>query len=230
MSSYRLRKQIIQYCQRLDAKSFVANHDGNLSARLPSEGLSGEYKDRFLATPTARGKFDLKETDLIVVDRAGKTKAGTGKIFGEWAFHAEIYKSRPDVNAIVHAHPPHASSFGLGGETLPIDFWPEAVVSLGRHVPCVSPGVPDQKESLVGLAQAARSASACLMAGNGVFAWGSSLEQAYLRLELVEHLSRIFTLARIAGTLQHLPPDTTRLLMEKRKKAGLLSPEELFHA
>jgi L-fuculose-phosphate aldolase len=176
--------------------------------------LSAE--DRFLATPTARGKFDLSESDLIVVDAAGKTRAGGAKIFGEWALHAEIYRSRPDVTAVIHAHPPEASAFGLAGSALPVDFWPEGVVSLGRLVPCIAQN----------FGNAARAASACLVQGNGVFAWGASVEQAYLRLELVEHLTRIFTLARSAGTLRHLPPDTTALLMDKRKKAGLLSPEE----
>jgi len=219
MSSYKLRREIIRYAHRMDEKGFVANHDGNLSARLAGES-------RYLATPTARGKFDLAESDLIVVDVSGKTRAGAGKIFGEWAFHAEIYRQRPEVQAVVHAHPPHAASFGLSGQDLPVDFWPEAVVSLGRVVPSVSPGVPDLKESVTALGAATRRASACLMAGNGVFAWGATLEQAYLRLELVEHLVNIFTLARGAGTLRPLPADLVSLLMSKRKKAGLLSPEE----
>lgn len=218
-TSFALRKELIRYAQRLDEKAFVANHDGNLSARLADE-------NRFLATPTARGKFDIKTDDLIVVDVAGKTRAGSAKIFGEWAFHAAIYKQRPEINAVVHAHPPHASSFGLAAESLPVTFWPEGVVSLGLSVPCASPGAAELSGSVESLTRAARRASACLMQGNGVFAWGTSVEQAYLRLELVEHLCRIFMLARNNGTLQHLPPDTVSLLMGKRKKAGLLSPEE----
>lgn len=218
-TSYTLRKDLIRYAQRLDERAFVANHDGNLSARLADE-------NRFLATPTGRGKFDIETDDLIVVDPTGKTRAGTAKIFGEWAFHAAIYKQRPDVNAVVHAHPPHASSFGLAGESLPVTFWPEGVVSLGQIVPCSSPGSPELPGAVESLNQAARRASACLMMGNGVFAWGTTIEQAYLRLELVEHLCRIFMLARNNGTLRNLPQDTVSLLMSKRKKAGLLSPEE----
>ncbi|MBI3544680.1 MAG: class II aldolase/adducin family protein, partial [Deltaproteobacteria bacterium] len=148
MSSFKLRKQIIAYAHRLDAKGFVANHDGNVSARV---GDSGD--DRFLATPTARAKFDLKEDDLIVVDATGKTRSGDAKIFGEWSLHAEIYKARPDVEAVVHAHSPHASALGLGGQSLPIDFWPEAVVSLGLAAPCVAQG---------DIGGAARRASAAL--------------------------------------------------------------------
>jgi L-fuculose-phosphate aldolase len=215
MTSYKLRKQLITYCHRLDAKGFVANHDGNISARLAAES-------RFIATPTARGKFDLRETDLIVIDQTGKTRAGTGKVFSEWPAHVEVYKNRADMMAVVHAHPPFVSSLCLTGEALPVDFWPEAVVSLGRSVPCAP-----NSEANAQLAAAARRASACLMQGNGVFAWGSSLEQAYLRLELVEHLAHISTLARAAGTFKLLPSDVVAGLMEKRKKAGLLSPEEL---
>lgn len=223
MSSFRFRKEVIRYCQRLDAKGFVANHDGNISARLPAD-------DRFLATPTARGKFDLKEDDLITVDMTGKTRSGDGKIFGEWAYHAAVYRNRSDVSAVVHAHCPQASALGLSGEALSTTFWPEAVVSLGAVIPCVSPGSPDFAESIERLSGASRRASACLMQGNGVFAWGTSLEQAYLRLELVEHLCRIFLLARSTGSLRNLPPDTVSLLLNKRKKAGLVSPEEHFNA
>jgi L-fuculose-phosphate aldolase len=211
MTSSQLRKQIIQYCKRLDQKNFVANHDGNISARV---------NDRFFATPTARAKFDLSESDLIVIDSAGKTKAGTGKIFGEWDFHSEIFKQRPDIQAVVHAHPPQCSALGLSGQALPIEFWPEGLVSLGRSVPCA--------ETREQVGQASRKAAACLVRGNGAFAWGSSLEQAYLRLELVEHLAQIYLLARSTGSLKMLATDLVAQLLEKRKKAGLLSPEELL--
>jgi L-fuculose-phosphate aldolase len=211
MTSSQLRRQIILYSHRLDAKGFVANHDGNISARL---------NDRFLATPTARGKFDLTENDLIVIDASGKTRAGTGKVFSEWTSHSEIFRQREDVGAVVHAHPPHASSFGLSAQTLPVDFWPEGVVSLGRAIPCVT--------NVTELGQAARRASAALVQGNGVFAWGETIEQAYLRLELIEHLTQIYTLAKSAGTLKHLPSDAVGLLLDKRKKAGLFAPEELY--
>lgn len=222
MSSFRLRKEIIRYCQRLDAKGFVANHDGNISARLSPR----DQDDRFLATPTARAKFDLKEDDLITVDLTGKTRSGGAKIFGEWAYHAAIYRNRADVTAVVHAHCPQASALGLGGEQLPVTFWPEGIVSLGSVVPCVSPGSPDFPESIERLSAASRRASACLVQGNGVFAWGSSLEQAYLRLELVEHLCQLYMLSRNAGLLRNLPTDTVSMLLGKRKKAGLMAPEE----
>ena len=213
MSTYKLRKQVILYSHRLDTRGFVANHDGNITARLTTD-------DRFLATPTARGKFELKETDLIVVDTSGKTKSGGVKIFGEWSLHAALYKAWPEITAIVHAHPPHASSLGLAGSGLPVDFWPEGVVTLGRQVPCV-------ENDATALGAVARRASACLVQGNGVFAWGSSIEQAYLRLELVEHLTQIYTLARAGGTYRNLPAATVSGLLEKRKKAGLFSPEEV---
>ncbi|MEW6056711.1 MAG: class II aldolase/adducin family protein [Bdellovibrionota bacterium] len=220
MTSYGLRKEMIRYAHRLDAKGFVANHDGNLSARMGDE-------TRFLATPTARAKFDLKESDLIVVDQTGKTKAGAGRIFSEWAYHSEIYAQLPSTKCVVHAHPPFASSYALAAQALPLDFWPEAVVSLGLFVPCISPAAGSESVPRVGAA--ARVASACLVQGNGIFAWGDSIEQAYLRLELVEHLAQIYALAQRSGTLRHLPSDALQELMQKRKKAGLLAPEERIH-
>jgi L-fuculose-phosphate aldolase len=194
----------------------VANHDGNVSVRLG--------RDRFLSTPTAVSKADVDESMLIVVDAAGKVVEGTRKPFGELDVHLAIYRARPDVQAVMHAHPPHASAFGVAGVSLEVAAMPEVLVSLGAGVPTVPLALPKSAALLDGVTQAARSSHAFLVAGNGAFAMGADLEQAYLRLELVEHYAKIVHLARQLGGVKELSTEQRQKMLEARAKAGLEPP------
>ncbi|MGB0646821.1 MAG: class II aldolase/adducin family protein [Bradymonadia bacterium] len=210
-----LRRELIQYLKRIDARGWVANHDGNVSCRVSA--------GRFLATPTGMAKIDITEQDLIVVDIEGTVIRGQKRIFSEWILHRTVYESRPEVNAVVHAHSPFATALGSAGGTLPHPFLPEAVVSLGPQIPSVPLTMPGQPA-----ADALRSAldigQSCLIEGNGSLAWGRELEQAYLRMELVEHLARIAQLAQPSGGVKRLPEDMITLLVKKHVSAGLAAP------
>jgi len=212
-------EQFLNIARLLWDRSFVANHDGNLSLRL-SEG-------RFLATPTAWSKRDLKEDDLIVVDLAGARLEGKHKVFSEWNLHAAALKARPAIKVVVHTHPPYASAAGLAGlsmEHLPL---PEAVVSLGR-VPTArfcAPGPSAAKE----VARLASLADVMLLPGNGVLVLAQDLEQAFLRTELVEHVAKIMSLAAPLGNPLKLPRSLENELLQKRISAGLGPEAEENH-
>ena len=118
----RLRAELVDYCHRLHARGWVANHDGNLSARL-ADG-------RFLCTPTATSKAEVHAESLLIVDASGARVSGRAKPFSEIGLHMCIYKQRPDVQAVVHAHPPHATALAASGRCLDQPFLAEAVVSL----------------------------------------------------------------------------------------------------
>src|SRR5579883_3329947 len=89
----RLRAAVADYARRLHARGWVANHDGNVTARLPSDG-------RFLATPTATSKAEVAADSLLVVDEAGRAVSGSGKPFSEIGLHLTVYRARPDVHAV----------------------------------------------------------------------------------------------------------------------------------
>ena len=208
-----LRGRLAATARELHARGWVANHDGNVTARLDA--------GRVLATPTATSKRVIEERSLIEVDAAGKLVAGSGKPFGEIGLHLEVYARRPDVGAVVHAHPPHATALAVSGSSLlERPFIAEAVVSLGPRVPTVpfaAPGAAAREA----LAAFVADHDAVLCAGHGAFAWGADLEQAYLRLELVEHLARIALLAQPLGGPQYLPDAAIAPLLEARARAGL---------
>jgi L-fuculose-phosphate aldolase len=212
----QLRSDLARFARRLHGAGWVANHDGNVSVRLS--------KNRFLCTPTAVSKGDVDESMLIVVDDAGKVVEGTRKPFGELELHLAIYRARPDAQAVMHAHPPYSTAFGVAGVSLEVAVLPELLVSLGVGVPTVPLALPKTPELVKGVEAAARQSHAFLVAGNGAFSMGADLEQAYLRLELVEHCARIVSIARQLGGVRELSAEQQKKMLEARAKAGLEPP------
>ena len=217
MNESSQRRALVRYSLAMHRAGWVANHDGNLSARV--------REDRIICTPTAFGKADVTLDDLVVVDANGKKIAGQQRPFSELILHRAVYAARGEINAVVHAHPPMATAFGAAGQPIPHPFLPEAVVSLGPQIPLVpltAPGAP----GVEALRPWIRRCDAVIIAGNGVLAWGPTLELAYLRLELVEHLAKIAHHALALGGVTPVPKTLLDALLAKRKKAGLAAPEE----
>jgi L-fuculose-phosphate aldolase len=209
------RAALADYARRVHARGWVANHEGNLTIRLGP--------GRILATPTATSKAEVTPEGLIVVDEAGRIVAGQGKPFSELSLHLCVYAERPDARAVIHAHPPTATGFALAGVALDRPLMAEAVVSLGPSIPTV-PFAPPGPAAAAALAPHLRGTDVCLLAGHGVLAWGEKVEQAYLRLEHVEHLARIVLVARQLGGPQELPKAALPALLEARQKASPTMP------
>jgi L-fuculose-phosphate aldolase len=204
-----LRSQLAQIARRMHGAGWVANHDGNASVRIG--------RDRFLITPTATSKLEVKEQDLVVVDGAGKAVEGTRKPPGETELHLAAYRARPDVEAVLHAHPPYATAFGAARVPLEPVCLPEAVVSLG-WVPLAPFALPRTPLATEAVGRCASEADAMLLPGNGVLTLAPDLALAYLRMELVEHLAKILHLARGLGGAVPLAPSDQAVLLEQNRK------------
>ena len=205
-----LRSELVRFSRRLHEQGWVANHDGNASVRIG--------RDRFLITPTAVSKRDLDESMLVVIDGAGKIVEGSRKPPGETELHLAAYRARPDVDAVLHAHPPTATAFGVARvplEPLPL---PEAVVSLGS-VPSAPFALPKTPLAAAGVAQCASQANQFLLPGNGVITLGRDLSLCWLRMELVEHVAKILHLARGLGGACALEPQAMDELLKAHAKA-----------
>jgi L-fuculose-phosphate aldolase len=182
----------------------VAGTDGNIAVRL-----SG---DRVLVTPSGRAKGELKPEDLVEVDLAGNHVRGANQASSELGMHLVILQVRPDVVAVVHAHPPTVIGFTIAGKTLDDGVIPELVVQVGPVplVPYAMPGTPDLGAAV---APYARSHDALLLANHGAVTMGRTLEEAQHRMESLEHSARILLAARLLGRVDALgPEDVARLL------------------
>lgn len=213
MSKREQRSEVIATSHTLASKGWVANHDGNISVRLDD--------NRFLTTPTATAKADVDESNLIEVDKSGKRVAGTARPFSEIAMHLAVYANRTDVGAVVHAHPPYATALACSGSNIiERPFLAEAIVSLGPLIPTLPFAAPG-KDSVATLGNNAANVDCVLLANHGVFSWGATLELAYLRMELTEHLARIATFAQATGGVQPLADSVIEPLLQSRAKAKL---------
>lgn len=206
------RNEMIRLCRLLWSRGWVANHDGNVTMRLGG--------GRILATPTGISKNLITVDQLLLVDAEGRKLGGRTRPFSELGLHLRVYRLRPDVHAVLHGHPPTATGFALAGMGLDIPAMPEPVVSLGPGVPTVPYAFPGA-EAEAALAPFVQHHDAVLLARHGVLTWGVDPEQAYLRMELVEHLARITLVAYQLGGVPALPADHVERLMQARAKAGL---------
>lgn len=214
----KIRSELVATSRRLHQMGWVANHDGNISLRLTGK--------RLLITPTAYSKLDVDDASLIIVDYDGKVLEGRKKPFSELELHLAAYRARPEVEVVIHAHPPCATAFGLVGLELSPVAMPELVVSLGDKIPTVPRAMPKTPEAVKGVEAAASQVDAMLLAGNGALTLGADLNQALLRMELVEHYAKILTAARQLGQVSPLADTDLAKLLEARKKAGL-GPKKL---
>ena len=204
-----LINQIVQYAYRLDQKGFVANHDGNISAR---------FDDVLLATPTAVSKINITPEMILTLDQTGKKLEGLGKPFSEIQLHLLAYQARDNIKAVVHAHPPFTTARGL--VHLPLKpLLPEAIISIGAEIPVVPFAMPGENPELI--LTALSQADVFMLAGNGVLAVGENVEQAYLRLELLEHIAKIQFYAEQMGVPMALSEENLNVLLQKRASIGL---------
>ena len=217
MNEAQARRALVHYSIQSYRSGWVANHDGNLSVRIND--------DRIVCTPTAFSKAVVTLEDLVVVDGNGKKIAGRQRPFSELVLHLEVYRKRPGIHAVFHAHPPYATAFGSSGADMGHPFLPEAVVSLGDTIPTVpltSPGA----DGATALGAWVKRCDAVMIAGNGILTWGPDLETAFLRAELVEHVAKIAHHGAALGGCKSLPVEMVKALVEKRRKGGLAAPDE----
>jgi len=184
------RQEMADLGCRLHQQGFVAATDGNLSARLDG--------GRILTTPTNVSKGMCSPEDMILVDMEGNKISGERNASTELAMHLLIYRLRPDINGIVHAHPPTATGFAAAGLSLNKALISEVVLSLGS-VPLAKYGTPGTPELSDALRDLVPHYDAILMANHGVVTYAPDLERAYFKMETVEHFAKISLVTEILG-------------------------------
>ncbi len=207
-----LRREIVEIGRWIHRLGFVAAYDGNISARLDNH--------RILSTPTTISKGMMQPDDLVVVDYEGQKVTGRRNVTSEIAMHLLIYKRRPDVHGVVHAHPPTATGYAAAGLPLNKALVSEVVLSLGC-IPLARYGTPGTTELTEALLPLVGSYDAILMANHGVVAYGPDLMMAYFRMETVEHFARISLVTELLGRQVLLSEgDVGKLLAARERYFG----------
>ena len=214
INEWELKRQIVEIGRRIWTRGYVAANDGNITVKLND--------DELLTTPTGVSKGFMTPEMIIKCDKTGKVISGS-KDFrpsSEVKMHLEVYKERPDVRSVVHAHPPYATCFAVAGIPLNKCVLPEAIIVIGA-VPIAEYGLPSTMEIPDKIRPFVKDSDAILLANHGALTFGSDLLNAYHKMETLEHTANIVWKAIQLGHMNVLPENERDRLMTLREKFNL---------
>ena len=211
-SVFTLKKEMVEICRRIYALGFVAANDGNVSCRLDN--------GHFLMTPTGMSKGFLQPTDLVIVDAEGNQVSGTRKASSEAKMHLSIYKTRPDANAVVHAHPPTATGFAVAGIPLTKCVLPEVIITVGA-IPIAEYATPGTQDLADSVCNYLSKYDAVLLENHGAITCGSSITNAHFKMESMELFAKIQLVAHQLGAVHSIKKPDVEELLTLRQKFGL---------
>jgi len=214
----QLRADIVEAGRRLYARGFVASNDGNISARLDST--------RLITTPKSVSKGFMTPDMMVIVDDNGRKIAGDREPSSELPMHLEIYRNRPDVNAVVHAHPPLATGFAVAGIPLTRAVLAEVITTLGS-IPIAEYGTPSTRELPDAVRKYIKAHDGMLLANHGAVTCGPDVMAAYYKMETIEHFAKISLVARLLGREHLISREEVERLQGLRGVYGIAAPAPL---
>jgi L-fuculose-phosphate aldolase len=196
--------EIVRICGWMYQRGFIASSEGNVSVCLEP--------DRILVTPRGVHKGFLQPHQLALTDLDGHQISGDLSPSSELQLHLLVYRERPDVRAVVHAHPTMAIACSLAGISLADGVLPEVITALGAipTAPYATPGTAAAAEVIRPLIH---QFDAIILARHGSVTVGKDLQEAYSKLEMLEHTARILSLSRVLGPVSPLPKEEVARLL-----------------
>src|SRR5581483_1111115 len=211
----QIRADIVESGRRLYQLGFVASNDGNISARLDDS--------RLITTPKSVSKGFMTPDMMVVVDYEGNKIAGDRDPSTELPMHLEVYKNRPDVSAVVHAHPPLATGFAVAGIPLTRAVLAEVITTLGS-IPIAEYATPSTSELPDAVRKYIKAHDGMLLANHGALTVGADLFAAYYKMETIEHFAHISLVARLLGRENLISRDEVERLQGLRDTYGIKAP------
>jgi L-fuculose-phosphate aldolase len=211
----QLRADIVEIGRRMYARGYTASNDGNISVRLGS--------DRLLMTPKSVCKGFMTPDMMCVTDLEGRKLQGDRDPSSETLMHLEVYRQRPDVQAVVHAHPPTATGFAVAGIPLDRAVLAEVLTTLGS-IPIADYATPSTKELPEAVRRYIKAHDGMLLANHGALTVGADLYGAYYKMETIEHFAKISLVARQLGRENLLSRDEVNRLQALRGTYGIKAP------
>lgn len=211
----RIRADIVEIGRRVHERGYVASNDGNISVRLDDE--------RLLTTPTGVSKGFMTPDMMVMTDMKGTKLAGDRQASSELLMHLAVYEHRPEIRAVVHAHPPAATGFAVAGIPLDRAVLAEVVASLGS-IPIAEYGTPSTAELADAVRKYISAYDGLLLANHGALTIARDVFTAYYRMETIEHFARISLVARFLGRERLLSKEEVLRLQDLRGTYGVSSP------
>jgi L-fuculose-phosphate aldolase len=215
MNEQQLRADIVEVGRRMYARGYTASNDGNISIRLDEQ--------RLLMTPKSVCKGFMTPDMMCITDLEGRKLAGERDPSSEMLMHLEVYRQRPDVRAVVHAHPPIATGFAVAGIPLDRAVLAEVVTTLGS-VPIAEYATPSTLELPAAVRRYVKAHDGMLLANHGALTLGGDVYAAYYKMETIEHFAHISLVARLLGGERLLSREEVFRLQGLRGSYGIASP------
>jgi L-fuculose-phosphate aldolase len=214
----QLRADIVEAGRRMYARGYVASNDGNISARIDDT--------RLITTPKSVSKGFMTPDMMVIVDYDGKKVSGDRDPSSELPMHLEVYRNRPDVNSVVHAHPPLATGFAVAGVPLTRAVLAEVITTLGS-IPIAEYGTPSTAELPAAVRKYIKAHDGMLLANHGAVTCGPSVMAAYYKMETIEHFAKISLVARLLGRENLISREEVDKLQGLRGMYGIAAPAPL---
>ncbi|WP_017754441.1 class II aldolase/adducin family protein [Calidifontibacillus oryziterrae] len=212
-SDFEAKKWICEIGRRVYNKNFVAANDGNITVKCGPNTI--------WATPTGVSKGFMTPDMMVKMDLQGNVISGKHKPSSEVKMHLRVYNENPEVKAVVHAHPPVATSYAIAGISLEKPVTAEAVVLLGT-VPIAPYATPGTQEVPDSIAPFCKNYNAVLLANHGALTWGRDIIEAYFRMESLEHYALMLMYSNnIINKVNELNCNQIDTLMGLREKLGI---------
>lgn len=211
-----LKKKLVEVCHKVYEKGFVAAYDGNISARSQNNTV--------LITRSGICKGNVTVNDIIEIDLNGKIISGKGKISTEHKIHLYAYQKRKEVNAVVHCHPVYATAFALIGEELEKHYLPEVLLTIGK-VPLCKYATPSTNQVPESLEPYINHSWAMLLQNHGAVTFGKTLDDAYFKMEKLEHAAKIILLAKLIGKPRELSKKNINDMLKISEKTYGIIPD-----
>jgi L-fuculose-phosphate aldolase len=211
------KKKLVEICHKVYEKGFVAAYDGNISMRTEHGTV--------LITRSGICKGDVADKDIVEIDLDGKVISGKSKISTEHKIHLYAYNKRTDVNAVVHCHPVFATVFALTGESLSDHYLPEVLLTIGK-VPICKYATPSTDEVPKSLEPYINYSWAMLLQNHGAVAVGKTLDDAYFKMEKLEHAAKIIYLSKVLSNPRTLSKKNVKDILSISKKTYGIIPDK----
>jgi len=201
----KLRLAILECGQICYQRGLMTSNDGNISVRLDSS--------RVLITAAGLCKGRMEAGDLLIIDMTGNVIISWKDLrpSSETPMHLEVYKQRPDIYAVIHAHPVYTTTLTVANQPFPHDILPEVALTMGQ-VPITAYATPSSHQDAEAIRPLIRDHDALLLRQHGSLTVGKDLNEALIHLERLEHVAQVFWHAHMLGNVARIPPDELRKL------------------